>query len=258
MIVTALIYNDLIYLGCADENNGKIIFKTAISTVATNTVTDYSISISIIFQSHKIAVSDVNGGIVASVVPQVTATVKNAITEVFNVHVIEVGPGVKSGVDTRVENPTLLGADMLVGAAAAIAEYEPPIIVVNICTNTTISVIDRSRRFIGRIITTGIKNSFDTISDTSPLIGSLPIKTPERIIGSTTEKAVQSGVIYGSAFTVDGMIEAIKKEQAFDTVNVIMTGEYAPLIAPLCSHKIISDYNLMTKGLIRIYSKNMK
>ena len=181
------------------------------------------------------------------------------MAKVFNIKVIEVGPGVRSGVDTRIDAPTTLGSDMLVAAVAAISEYKAPMILVAISTNTTISVIDSNKRFVGRIIFPGVKNSFDTVYEYSALIGSIGIKTPDKVIGTTTEKAVQSGVIFGCASSIDGFIERIKAELKVPEINVILTGTYGPMIAPHCLHKnVVLDPNLMTKGLIHIYNKNCK
>jgi type III pantothenate kinase len=138
---------------------------------------------------------------------------------------------------------------------AALEEYQLPLVIVDMGTATTISVIDRDRRFVGGVIYPGVRVSLDALTSNASKLNGISIEEPRNLIGRNTVECMQSGVIYGNAAMVDGVVERIEEELGTG-VTVIATGGWSGKIIPHCRHEIIRDENLLLKGLLVIYKKN--
>lgn len=255
MILAIDIGNTNIVLGCMEE--GKCIFVERLSTVRTKTELEYAIDIKNVLDIYHIKRSELKGGIISSVVPQITTVVKLAVEKILGSEVLVVGAGIKTGLNIRIDNPAQLGSDLVVDSVAAIAEYPAPMLVFDMGTANTVCVIDKNKNYIGGMIYPGIGVSLDSLTANASQLGGIGIEAPGHIIGKNTVECMKSGVIYSSAAAIDGIIDRLVEEMNGD-VTVIATGGLAKKIVPFCRRKIILDDNLLLKGLEIIYRKNRK
>lgn len=255
MILAIDIGNTNIVLGCMEE--GKCIFVERLSTVRTKTELEYAIDIKNVLDIYHIKRSELKGGIISSVVPQITTVVKLAVEKILGGEALVVGAGIKTGLNIRIDNPAQLGSDLVVDSVAAIAEYPAPMLVFDMGTANTVCVIDKNKNYIGGMIYPGIGVSLDSLTANASQLGGIGIEAPGHIIGKNTVECMKSGVIYSSAAAIDGIIDRLVEEMTGD-VTVIATGGLAKKIVPFCRRKIILDDNLLLKGLEIIYRKNRK
>ena len=154
-----------------------------------------------------------------------------------------------------IDNPAQLGADLIAGAVAALDEYEPPFIIIDLGTATTFSYVNEKKQFKGGVIMPGAITALNSlVSGTSQLIR-ISLEAPKKVIGSNTIDSMKSGIIYGNAAMIDGMIERIEEEMSRELLT-IATGGLAKVIVPYCKKNIVVDDSLLIKGLGLIYEKN--
>ena len=254
MIFAVDIGNTNIVIGGA-ERQGKICFTERISTDHKATDFEYAVSFKSIFEIHNVSPHDIEGAIISSVVPFVTNTVKSAVKKIMGITPMVVGPGIKTGLSIKIDNPAQLGSDLVVVAVAGINEYPCPLAVIDMGTATTFSVIDRSKSYIGGMIMPGLKVSMEALTECTSQLPKIGFEPPKKLIGSNTVECMKSGFLYGSASSIDGMLERIAGELGEEPFAVA-TGGLASVVIPLCRKKIVRDDDLMLKGLMLIYSKN--
>ena len=252
MILAIDIGNTNIVLGCIEE---KILFVSRITTNKQATQDEYAISINNILKLHKIDPEKIDGAIISSVVPAINNAVYGAVKAVTSHEPLVVGPGIKTGLNIKLDNPAQLGSDRVVGAVAAIAQYPKPIIVIDMGTATTMSVVDKNGNYIGGIIYPGLRVSLDSLSSKTAQLPSISLDIPKRVIGKNTIDCMRSGIMYGNAGMIDGILEHMEEELG-EPATIIATGGLSRFVVPLCKHKIIYDDALLLKGLMIIYEKN--
>jgi len=253
MILVIDIGNTNIVLGCFDGD--KVVFRERVSSSQKATDLEYAVSIKTALEMNRISLDKVSGVIMSSVVPSITNTFKRAIEKLCGIKPLVVGPGIKTGLSILIDNPAQLGSDLVVDAVAGINEYPVPQIIIDMGTATTFSVIDNKKNYIGGMITTGMSVSTDALIGRTAQLPKIAFDKPKRLIGKNTVDCLQSGIMYSTACSIDGMIERIEEELG-EKCTVIATGGLANLITPLCKRKIILDEDLMLKGLINIYKRN--
>ncbi len=255
MILTIDIGNTNIVLGCIDGD--KTLFVERLSTVRTKTELEYAIDIKNVLDIYHIHRDEIEGGIISSVVPQITTIVKLAVEKILKKNVIVVGAGIKTGLNIRIDNPAQLGSDLVVDSVAAIVEYPAPLLIFDLGTANTVCVIDKNKNYIGGMIYPGIGVSLDSLTAHASQLGGISIEAPEHMIGKNTTECMKSGLIYSSAAAMDGIIDRLQ-EQLGGEATVIATGGLAKKIVPHCRREIILDDDLLLKGLAIIYKKNRK
>lgn len=253
MILTIDIGNTNIVFGCSDKN--KILFIERIATRSTSTDTEYAILFKNVLELHSIDSSDIEGGIISSVVPSATNLVKRAVKKLADIDILVVGPGVKNGLKILMDNPAQLGSDLVVDAVAGIAEYPVPLIICDFGTATTISAISSKKEYLGGVIMPGVKVSHDSLVGRTSQLPKISFEAPKHIIGKNTIECMKSGLLAATASSIDGMIERIEDELG-EKATVIATGGLASTIIPLCKRQIEIDDMLLLKGLMIIYNKN--
>ena len=253
MILAIDIGNTNIVLGCFDDN--KIILRERISTNHTATVLEYAATIKTAFEMYNIDTKDVTGAIISSVVPAVTNTVKSAIEKFIGSKVLVIGPGIKTGLSIVIDNPSQLGSDLVVDAVAGLSEYTAPMVIIDMGTATTVSVINSKKEYIGGMIVPGLAISHDALISRTSQLSKIAFETPKKVIGSNTVDCIKSGLLYGNAGMLDGLIERIN-ENLGEKCTVVATGGLSTVVAPLCKNEIIVDEDLLLKGLMVIYNKN--
>ena len=253
MILAVDIGNTNIVLGCIQ--NRKILFTERISTDLAKTDLEHAISVKTVLELHEIKPREIEGAIISSVVPPITGLIKEAIRKITGCSALVVGPGVKTGLNIKMDNPAQVGSDLIVGAVAGIAQYPLPLILVDMGTATTICVIDEKKNYIGGMIMPGIRVSVDSLTSRTSQLPKISLDEPKRLIGKNTLECMKSGVLYGNASCIDGMIDRIEEELG-QKATVVATGGLAPRIIALCKHEITLDDELLLKGLQLIYEKN--
>lgn len=255
MIIAVDIGNSNIVIGGIDGE--QISFEARLRTDSTKTSDEYCIDIKMILDVYGVSRSEIEGAIIASVVPQVLNSIKTALKKLTGKSCLVVGPGLKTGLNIKVENPAQTGADLVVGAAAALREHKAPLIVVDMGTATTISVLDETGALIGGCICPGVKISLDALTERTALLPGLQLDQPKRAIGRNTIDCMRSGIMLGAASMLDGMVERMEAELGAKT-TVVATGGIAKFIVPLCKTPMIYDKDLLLKGLAAMYRDNVK
>ena len=166
-----------------------------------------------------------------------------------------VGPGVKTGLNILSDNPASLGSDLVVNAVAAIAEYPVPLIAIDLDTATTLLAVNQKKCFVGSIIAPGVSISARALAESCDQLPQITIEPPRDLIGRNTVDCMKSGVVFGIASMLDGMVERMEQELGGDC-HVVVTGPMAEVIVPHCKRKMTVDSMLLLKGLRRIYEKN--
>lgn len=255
MILAVDVGNSNIVIGCMEGQ--KIIFEARIRTDATKTSDEYCVDLKNILDIYGVAREALEGAIIASVVPQVLNSIKTAVKKLTGKNCLVVGPGLKTGLNIKIENPAQTGADLVVGAVAALREHKPPMIVIDMGTATTMMVLDETGAFIGGSISPGVKISMDALTDRTALLPGLQLDQPKRAIGRNTIDCMRSGIMLGTACMVDGMVQRMEEELGCNA-TVIATGGIAKFVLPMCRKSIIYDKDLLLKGLAALYRENTK
>lgn len=255
MLLAIDIGNTNIVLGCIREEDDEILFSERLSTDHNKTALEYAISFRNVLHIYHLSSGDVTGVIIASVVPPITSLIDQALQKLTGRKAMIVGPGIRTGLNILMDNPAQVGADLIVGAVAGIAEYPVPLILVDMGTATTITVIDAHKNYIGGMILPGLKVSLDSLTSRTSKLPRIGLDPPKQLIGKNTIDCMKSGILYGHAAIIDGMVERIEEELGSRT-TIVATGGLAGTIAPLCHHTIIHDDLLLLKGLLLIYRKN--
>ena len=254
MVLAIDIGNTHILLGCFEER--KVLFTELLTTDKTATDLEYASFIKSALEFNGQSVDSIEGVIISSVVPQVTGTIKKAVERFVSAEPIIVGPGVKTGLKIKIDNPAQLGSDLVVSAVAGIKEYGVPQINIYMGTATAFSLIDSDKNFVGTSIGAGMGIEAEALSSKTSQLPNIAFEIPKHVIGTNTVDSMKSGLIFQNAALIDGMIERIEEEYGEKCV-LIATGRYADIVAPLCKHKITLDKDLLLKGLIEVYYKNL-
>lgn len=255
MILTIDIGNSNIVLGGVQED--AIVFEARLRTEATKTSDQYCVDLKILLDVYNVRPEEIEGCIISSVVPQVLNSFQTAIKKLTGKVSLVVGPGLKTGLDIRLENPGQTGADLVVADVAALREHKPPLIVIDMGTATTMSVLDENGAHIGGCIIPGVRISLDALTERTALLPGLQLDQPKRAIGRNTVDAMRSGIMIGTACMLDGMVERFEQELGQKT-TVVATGGIAKFIVPLCKTPMVYDKDLLIKGLAALYRDNKK
>ena len=255
MILAIDIGNTNIVIGCIEKE--KIYFVERTSTNISKTELEYMVEFKILLELYQIKVKEITGCIIASVVPPLINIVRASLEKLLRISPMIVGPGLKTGLNILMDNPAQVGSDLIVNAVAGLKHYGAPLIIIDMGTATTISVVDDKKNYIGGMILPGVKVSLDSpVNRTSPL-PKISLEAPRKIIGKNTIDCMKSGIIMGQAASMDGMVERVWDELGYHA-KAVATGGLAGCIVPYCRHEIIYDNELTLKGLGIIYRKNVE
>ena len=255
MILAVDVGNSNIVIG--GLTGDEITFEARLRTDATKTSDEYCIDLKMILEVYHVDPSQLEGAIISSVVPQVLNSMKTAVTKLTGHTALVVGPGLKTGLNIKIENPAQTGADLVVGSVAALREHKAPIIVIDMGTATTVTVLDETGAFIGGSICPGVKISLDALTDRTALLPGLQLDQPKRAIGRNTIDCMRSGIMLGTACMLDGLVQRFEEELG-SKATVVATGGIAKFIIPMCRTPIVYDKDLLLKGLAILYRENTK
>lgn len=255
MILAIDVGNSNVVVGGIEQN--QIKFTARIATDVLKTEDQYAVEIRNILRLYDFHASKMEGSIISSVVPPLSSIMKSAIQKITQRKPLVVGPGLKTGLNIKIDNPAQLGSDLVVDAVSAIQNYPAPLMVFDMGTATTLSIVNAKQEYIGGAIMPGVRLSLEALSNRASQLPHIDISCPKSVIGKNTIECMNSGIIYGNASMLDGMIEHVKEELGGD-ITVIATGGLSQYIIPHCRNKIILDDNLLLKGLAILYAKNCK
>ena len=255
MLLAIDIGNTNIVIGCMEDD--EIKFKFRIATDRTRTSDQYGVEIKNMLEAFGVSLHKIEDCIISSVVPPVFNSVKTGVIKVLGKQPMVVGPGLKTGLNIHVDVPSQVGSDRIVIAVAALAEYKAPLILMDLGTATTIEVVEPENRYIGGCIFPGVRISLDALTSRAAQLPGISLDKPKCVIGKNTVDCMRSGMMYGTAAMLDGLIERMEEELGHKS-TIIATGGMAQFVTPLCKREIILDKDLLLKGLNIIYKKNKK
>lgn len=255
MILAIDIGNTNIVLGGFEGE--EIRFLTRLSTSLDKTEAEYAVLVKNILDIYGVDLSGLEGSIISSVVPPLNNLMKNVVQLLTGRSPLIVGPGIKTGLHIAGGDPRELGADLVVAAVAAQNKYPMPLVILDMGTATTLSVMDGKGNFRGVIIYPGLLVSYDALASRTAQLPRISFDEPRQLIGTTSVDSMQSGLVYGSAAMVDGLIRRVEAELG-ESCTVVATGGLSGSIVRHCEHPVICDETLLLDGLRILYEKNRK
>ncbi len=245
--------NTNIVLGGIEGEN--ICFTARVATDRKRTADEYAMTLQSLLDLYGADPAALEGAIIASVVSELTEVLRTAAERVTHKRPIVVGSGIKTGVNIRIDDPGQLGADLVVGAVAATAKFPKPLIIFDLGTATTMSVVDREGRFLGGAIMAGPRVGVEALSAGTSQLPHIDLEVPGKVIGANTVHAMQSGALYGHAAMMDGLIDRAEAELGY-SLTVVATGGLSQAVVPLCKRQMALDPDLLLRGLGILYEKN--
>ena len=256
MILAVNVGNTHITFGVI-ENNKIIQPVMSIKTDRNQTAFGYAAEMKSVLDMAGFRECGFEGAVLSSVVPPLTRILDKAIEIVTEKKAIIVGAGIKSGIHLSTDDPGSVAADLVAMAVAAKTEYELPCVIVDMGTAVTLTVVDEDGKFIGGAFMPGINLSLNALFEEASLLPRIEVMSPKKAIGSSTVECVRSGVIYGYAGAVDGIIDKFTEELGKTPATIVTTGGMAEVLGGYLKRKTVYDENLLLKGLGYIYEKNL-
>lgn len=255
MLLAIDIGNSNIVLGCL--NGKEIIREMRMATDLVKTSDQYCAELMSMLQFFEVDRRQIEGTIISSVVPPVLNSFKTAIIKLTGKEPIVVGPGIKTGLNILLDNPAMAGGDLIVAAVAALSDYKPPLLIIDMGTATTMTALDANGNFLGGSIFPGVKISAEALSGKTAQLPAISLQAPQKAIGRNTVDCMQSGIMMGTAAMLDGMIERMEQELG-QSATVVATGGIARFVLPMCKRQMIYDKDLLLKGLAILYENNKR
>lgn len=236
----------------------KLISNCRLSADTSKTTDEYAATIMLLLRNKGISMEDIRGVVISSVVPRLVYTFSKLSTKYFNIEPLVIGPGIKTGVSIKLENPKEVGADRIVNASAAIYYYGAPCIVVDFGTATTFDVVNSKSEYIGGVISPGVKLSASILHTNTAKLPEVELEICDKIVGKSTIASIQSGIYFGYLSLIDGILEKIILEENFGSqdLKIVATGGLGSIFVE--SSKYLDNYepHLTLNGLRLIYEKN--
>ena len=229
MLLAIDIGNTNIVIGCIKDD--EILFKARIATDQIRTSDQYGVEIKNMLEAFGIQKEDISDCIISSVVPPVFHSIRTGVIKVIGKQPIVVGPGLKTGLNIHMDVPSQVGSDRIVAAVAALAEYEAPLILMDMGTATTIEVVEPNNVYMGGVIFPGVKISLDALTSRAAQLPGISLEKPKQVIGKNTIDCMRSGMMYGTAAMIDGIVDRIEEELGHSS-TLVATGGMAQFITP--------------------------
>ena len=257
MVLTVDVGNTNIVLSAYKDD--KVVFTSRIATEASKMEDQYAIDIKNIISLYNCNSETFEGAIISSVVPSIVPALKSAIKKIAKVNAFVVGPGIKTGLNIKLGDPSELGADLVCGAIGALEKYSSPCIIIDMGTATTISAIDKDGVFLGGSICPGVMLSLEVLASKTANLPHINLDAASDIvIGANTKDSITSGIVLGAASMLDGMIDKYRKILGNDTVAVVTGGLAGGIVKHCTAENIVVDADVVSDGLYAIYKKNAK
>lgn len=253
MILAIDVGNTNIVIGCIE--GGEILHVLRVHTNLQATAAEYAISLKQLLNFYQVDPAGFEGVILSSVVPPVTDALLVATRQVTGRDCLVVGPGMKTGLNVRVDDPGTVAGDLIVGSVAALACYGAPLLVVDMGTATTMIVIDKDGCFRGGAILPGVMLGYRALAAGTSLLPEISITAPKKCVATNTVDCMRSGAVFGAAATIDGLAERMEEEMGYP-LRIVATGGLAQAVAPFCKRELICDDELLLRGLWVLWEKN--
>ena len=255
MLLAIDIGNTNIVIGCIEAEH--ICHELRLATDLVKTSDQYWMDLKGVLALYDLKAEAIEGVIISSVVPPVLNSLRTAVMKLTGKKPMVVGPGLKTGLNIAGGNAGQVGSDLVVASVAALQEYRPPIIVVDMGTATTMMAIDQTGTFVGGSICPGVKLSSEVLTSRTSQLPGISLEAPKHAIGRNTIECMQSGIMLGAACMIDGMIERMEQELGMQA-TVLATGGISRFVIPMCRREIIYDRDLLLKGLRILYENNKR
>lgn len=253
MILTIDVGNSIVTFGGFEGD--ELVFTARLSTGTARTEDEYASALASLLALRGVDKASITGAILSSVVPAAGAVIKRGVALLCGVEPLTVGPGIKTGLGIHCDDPASVGADLICTSVAAAKLYGSPCLIVDMGTATKITVVNEAGAFIGVSILPGVAMGLEALAGGAAQLPHVSLEAPPRVIGKNTADCMRSGVIYGHAAAVDGMIDRVLGEFG-KPLPVYATGGLAPVILPHLSHEVTHDQHLVLRGLNLLYHKN--
>ncbi len=253
MLLTADVGNTNIKLGIFDGD--ELRYKLRFSTNDKMTSDEFAVELYTFFQIYDIDYKKIDGSIISSVVPKVTQPLVDAIEIVMGVRSLIIGPGLKTGMDLKIDRPETLGGDIVCGCVGTYEKYGGPLIVIFMGTATVVAYVDENCAYRGGIIAPGVGISLDALTSRGALLPAVDLMAPKKAICTNTVDCMRSGIMNGTSCMLDGMIDLFMRETG-KSCKIVATGGLAPQMIQNCTHEIAYEENIILNGLKSIYAKN--
>ena len=230
------------------DDNESLVFNMRVETNASRMADEYTVLMLSHLHLCGIVEKDITAAIISSVV-------RTSVRRLYGIDCMVVGPGVKTGLNIRIDDPATLGADMCCAGVAAKVFYELPCIVIDLGTASKVLAVNERGDFLGGVISVGVEMAFRALSSGTAALPLISGGEVPHAIGTNTTDSMRSGVILGMASMIDGFVDRFTEEMG-SVKSVIATGGYSPLVMPYCKSEMIYDADLLLKGMLAIYKKN--
>lgn len=255
MILAVDAGNTAVTLGCVESR--EILNLARLAASPGRSADEYAVLMERVLSLRGVKLREFEGAAIASVVPPLTEVLREAVRLITGHDALVVGAGVKTGLNIGIDDPSQMGADLVAGAVAALDAHEPPVIIIDMGTATTITVIGPNSRLLGGAILPGAAVSLEALSGAASLLPRISLEAPKRVIGSGTIECMKSGAVFGAACAIDGMIDRMEAELG-GSAAVVATGGLAERIIPYCTHDIELDDYMLLRGLSLIWQRNRR
>ena len=255
MILAIDVGNTNIVIGGFEGDS--LVFVSRVASNSAITEDEYATKIKSVLSLRGVDESLVTGAIISSVVPPLNSIIKKAVGLAYGVDALQVGPGIKTGLNIHCDDPSSVGADIISACVAVKNLYGYPSLIVDMGTATKLTVIDKNGAFVGVSIASGIGVSLKALAERAAQLPEISLEAPKTVIGKNTVDSMRSGAIFGSASMIDGMIDRFNEETG-EELTVYATGGLSHIVVPHCKHSITLDSELVLKGLNILYNKNIK
>jgi len=251
MILAVDVGNTSTELALLNAENGSVKAKFRYSSKAQKTVQYHKENI-----SEFVKNSSVSGIVITSVVPEISAFLNQSCSELFDFRPLFVSANIKTGLEIKYDYPEKLGADLIAAASGAVSKYGSPVIVVDVGTATTFSVVNEKNEYLGGLIAPGPVTSMKALASMTAQLPAVHLEITDKVIGTNTADCINIGTVTAHCAMIDGMLERVKESLGCSDVKVVATGGFSKDLMPLCRQKMLYDENLIFAGLYQIYKMN--
>lgn len=257
MILTVNVSNSQILLG--GYQDGARVFCASLHTDPSATADEYAVRMRSVLGLYEVDPRRLAGAILSCVVPSLLQPVRKALGLLYPGRLYVVGPGLKTGLQIRMDDPGQLGGELVCAAVAAKEQYPLPCVVVSLDTATTLLALDEDGVLRGGALVAGVRTGVDALCARAAQLPQVDLAVPAcGVLGSGSVTCVQGGAVFGTASMIDGMVDRFARALGTGIASCVVTGELAPLIAPRCVHEVSVHEHLVLDGLYALYRRNTR
>lgn len=256
MLFVANIGNTTIQIGVFRRDT--LVCTARLSSAGNRSADEYAVTLRALLAMHGVEPGQIRGAVLASVVKPLSPVLAGAVETLFGIRPLFMGPGVRTGLDIKIERPAELGADIAAACVGALARMQPPFVVVGFGDATTLTLIDRSSRLCGVLICPGAFSGAMSLSRLAAELPLISLEEPRGLLGKNTVDSMNNGAVYGTAAMVEGLVDRLRESSGEERLPVIATGPLCGIILPHCRMEASAVPDLVLLGLKRVYELNTR